>query len=330
MRDLSAETIKVQELLAKSKRILITMSSPDGDSIGSSLALKLILEQNDKNADIVCSFDLGGRFNQYSGSDSIIVADIGRIDYTIYDAVFTLDAGHLSRLVRPELYPNGFNFPKSIEVVNIDHHASNDNFGTINVNVMDAPCTAQVMNALFQGKYEMDSYMATLMYFSIVYDTGNFRFNVTQDLFDFASTCAKNGANTEEVINDYYNNRSILQTKYEAVLLSRLEQNGNYIFTKAYHADIEKYGMDVGMYLSATATIARDYMSSFKDADFGWVVSERKNDVVKVEMRGKIEETPILEITNSLVGGGHKKACGAKVFNKTLEEVQDYILKYLQ
>ena len=330
MRDLTEYKQRLEEILAKSKNVMITMSSPDGDSIGSSLALKDILYQLNINADIICSFDLGGRFDNYTGSSNIIVADIGRTDFSRYDAVFTLDAGQLARLVRGELYPEGFHFPKNIEVINIDHHESNDNFGTLNVNITDASCTAEVMDALFDGKYDMDSFMATLMFFSVVYDTGNFRFNATEHLFDFAAKCSRNGANNEEVINDFYNNRSLAQTKYEAVLLSRMIQEKNYIYTFAYHDDMEKYGIDVAKYLSATATIARDYLSSYQDADFGWVLSERKHDIVKIEMRGKIEDTPILEITKSLGGGGHKKACGAKVMNKSVEEVNHDILEHLK
>lgn len=330
MINLTEHKQKLQEILDKSKKVLITISAPDGDSVGSSLALKLILEQMEKEVTIVSSFDLGGRFNMYAHSSSIIVADLGRINFNDYDVCFTLDAGHLSRLVRPELYPQGFNFPKSLEVINIDHHESNDLFGTLNINIPTAPCTALVMDILFDGLYRIDGVIATLMYFSVVYDTGNFKFNVSEDLFEFASKCAKAGADIKFVIDDFFNNKSINQTKYEAVLLSRLVQKENYVYTFAYHEDIEKYEIDVAKYLNATATIARDYLSSFKDADFGWVLSERKRDVIKLEMRAKIEETPILDITTLLGGGGHKKACGAKVINKSIEEVQDFIIKYLQ
>jgi phosphoesterase RecJ-like protein len=326
MLNLSEQKIRLKEILDKSQRILITISAPDGDSIGSSIALKYILEQLGKDVDIVSSFDLGGRFSAYTNSSSIIVADLGRIEFAMYNACFTIDAGQLQRLVRAELHPQGFKFPSKLEVVNIDHHESNDLFGTLNINIPDASCTAEVMDALFDGMYTMDSYIATLMYFSVVFDTGNFRFNIKPDLFEFAEKCVLNGANTETVLAEFFT-RSILQTKYEAVLLSRLEQKDNYAYTFAYHSDIEQYGIDVGKYLSATSIIARDYLSSFKGVDFAWVISERKHDMIKIEMRGSIDDTPILDITHKLGGGGHKRACGAKVLNKTIDDVQKMILQ---
>ena len=321
---------KLQVILDKSKNIIVTMSSPDGDSIASSIALKNILEQLGKSVDIICSFDLGSRFDSYPGVSSIITADISRLDYSKYEACFTLDAGQLARLTKTELLSEKFYFPKKLEVINIDHHHSNDLFGTLNVNIISAPCTAFVIDKLFDGMYRLDEFISTLMYFSVVYDTGNFRFTLSKELFDFASKCINYGAQTEKVLEDYYNNRSITQTKYEAILLQRLEQKENYIYTFAYFDDIEKYGIDVGKFLSSTATIARDYLSSFKEADFGWVLSERKHDIVKIEMRAKIDNSPIIDITQALGGGGHKRACGAKVMNKSIEEVQNFILEYLK
>ncbi|MEI7603994.1 MAG: DHH family phosphoesterase [bacterium] len=329
MWELDKEKLEIKKILDESNIILLTMSSPDGDSIGSSLALKFILEQLGKTVEIVCSFDLAGRFNNYIGSSSIIISDLGRVDFNRYDCCFTLDAGHISRLVRSEFYPNGFKFPKSLKVINIDHHQSNDLFGTLNINVKEASCTAEVLETLFEGEYMMDSTIGKLLFYSVVYDTVNFRHNVTAHMMEFALKCLKSGINAEEVISEFFNNRSLIQTKYEGVLLERMIHKDNYVCTFAYHDDIEKYGIDVAKYLSATATIARDYISAFKDADFGWVISERRSNVVKLEMRGKIEDTPILEITQSLGGGGHKKACGAKIIDKSIEEVQDYIIKYL-
>jgi phosphoesterase RecJ-like protein len=185
---------QVAERLQQGNTFLITAHrNPDGDALGSSIALARIAEKMGKRTAIVVRDGFSKPLHNIPGADRVIVSDILPPDYPNgLDAVFTMEC--------PEHERTGFPVLPG-PVVNIDHHLGNKMYGEINYLDLEAPSVGEmVMQVNDLLGVPMDPEMATAMYISLATDTGFFRYsNTTLRAFEAAEKLVRAGADPGQI-----------------------------------------------------------------------------------------------------------------------------------
>src|SRR3989344_2436437 len=137
--------------LKKCKRVAITLhSGPDGDSFGSCTAMKYVLER-DLNMDVtLVSYDpLEKSLSKLSFAKEIEFGkDVVDLDFNNFDAFIALDCSTSSMLGKLK---QGFQLPKNLFVINIDHHYTNEHYGNLNYVDASAPSACSVLIDLFKN-----------------------------------------------------------------------------------------------------------------------------------------------------------------------------------
>ena len=132
------------ELRQADKLLLTTHENPDGDALGSLLAMHLILEQLGKDSLMYISpdeFPLPWEYRNWT-FDELVGAPPDDLDER---TIVFLDCGNIDRM------PVDFLQREGLHILNIDHHHDNTRFGTVNLVVPDASCTAEIVWRLGQG-----------------------------------------------------------------------------------------------------------------------------------------------------------------------------------
>ena len=232
---------KILEEINKADSIVIlTHENPDGDAIGSSLAMYNILKACGKNPDIIIP-EFSKIFNFLPGISEIKKES----SVKEYDLAISLDCPTIKRL-------NGFAnyFENAKSKVVIDHHGTNTMFGDLNYVNPDAPACAQILIVMFEYfGFEITKDIATCIITGIITDTGGFAYSgVTAETFEFAASLLKRGVN----VSDVY--KRVLQTttkpcfELTRIALNRLEflENGKISFTYITEEDMQKANAETG------------------------------------------------------------------------------------
>jgi bifunctional oligoribonuclease and PAP phosphatase NrnA len=184
----------VAERIFEGRRFLITSHrNPDGDALGSSLALQMMIRKMGKEATVLVRDPFPGSLAHMAGADQVIISDSLPGDYPDgYDAMFTMEC--------PEVERTGFPVLPG-PVINIDHHLGNTMYGEINFLDLDAPSVGEMVLQMNQHLgVPLDRDIATAMYVSLSTDTGFFRYsNTTLRAFEAASQLVRAGANPGEI-----------------------------------------------------------------------------------------------------------------------------------
>ena len=296
--------------------VILTHENPDGDAIGSGLALYNALKDMGKNPDLIIP-EFPRTFEFLPGADEIKKgADIEK-----YDLAISVDCATIKML-------NGFaNYFENAEVkISIDHHSTNTMFGDINYVSPDAPACAQILIVLLNYfKIEVTKEIGTCILAGIITDTGGFKYSgVTAETFEFVAWLLNKGINVSKIY------RKVLQTKTRAnfelnrIASNRLEffEDGKVAFTYITKEDEEKVNAESGDHEGIVET-GRDIegveVSVFiRETDKGCKVSMRSNEYVNVS-----------DVCLLLGGGGHIHAAGVTM-QCTIEQAKEKILRQIK
>ena len=183
---------KILEEINKANSIVIlTHENPDGDAIGSSLAMYNILKAYGKNPDVIIP-EYSKIFEFLPGTKEIKKES----QVQKYDLAISLDCPTIGRL-------NGFAsyFENAKSKIVIDHHGTNTMFGDLNYVNPDAPACAQILIVMFEYfGFEISKDIATCIITGIITDTGGFAYSgVTAETFEFAAELLSRGVNVSEI-----------------------------------------------------------------------------------------------------------------------------------
>src|SRR3989344_6901171 len=167
----------ILKTLKTAKKILIPLHvRPDGDSVGSALALYHFLLDLGKKPTIVSADPSPEIFYFLPGIKRIKNIDPAKLDLDPFDVLLLVDNADLSRFTNTK----DLTIPPKLLVVNIDHHVTNPNFGDLNYVVPDASSAAEVVYDLFHlWKAKITPEIANCLLTGIYTDTGGFLFPAT-------------------------------------------------------------------------------------------------------------------------------------------------------
>lgn len=308
------ELESIGNLIDQSQKILIIPhKSPDGDTIGSALALYQAFSNLGKNVEVRC-FDPPPPV--FSFMPNVERVQVG-LEGTNYDAIFIVDAGatHLTGFneSNPEL------FDKSLNVVNIDHHGSNEYFGKYNLVVTDSPSATAIIYEMLMGlNLEVDRHTATCLLTGIYTDTGSFMHsNTTPEVMRIASRLLAKGANLRSISKDIFNTTKVSTMHlWGRVMKNAYQTSDKVTMSVLTNKDFEDTGAD-----HSEMTGAVDYVNAVPNAKYSVILTER-GDKVKGSLRTLKDEVDVAQVAATFGGGGHTKAAGFTIPGKLEKEVR--------
>lgn len=302
------------EEIDKAKNIVIlTHEMPDGDAIGSSLALYAGLKQLGKDVDVIIP-EYSKTFEFLPNSNEI--KKEGRNE--VYDLAIALDCGDIKRL-------NGFAkyFEDANTKISIDHHSSNTMFADYNFVNPAAPACAQILVIVLEALgVIINKEIGTCLLTGIITDTGGFKYKgVTAETFEFVAELLNRGVNVSDVYKKVLQTISKARFELTRIALNRLEflENGKLTFTYITKEDEEKVGAgsnDHDGIVERGRDIEGVEVSIFlRETDNGYKISLRSNEYVNVS-----------DICLMFGGGGHIRAAGGNI-NLPFEQAKTKIVE---
>lgn len=314
-----AENIKklfpeLKILLDKSQNVvIISHNRPDGDTTGSNLALKLYLESIGKKVTSACSDPIPPNFkflpNVEDFTTEFLLED--------FDTVIIVDAGAKHLVNFFEIYPELNRTRKPI--ICIDHHFSNDAFGTFNlIDPQETSTTSLLYKFFIDQKINITPNIATCLLNGIYTDTGSFMHsNTTPETMKISSHLTKLGANFKDISKYNFKTQKTQNLKLIGEVLDNLSLNQDRVVVGAVNQEtLDKYHATTDD-LGGVA----DMISSIPDTKYSMLLTENQSGQVKASLRTRLDDVNVATIAEQYGGGGHAKAAGFKTKGKLVKKV---------
>lgn len=306
------------EIEAGTSFLVTTHENPDGDAVGSTMALACFLRALGKEATIYYCDPLPDNYRFLPLADSVVYS----IPDRHYDACFVLDAGELKR-AGTEVG----SFGKFGKFINIDHHPYGEQFGAINLVDPAASATgALVYRIIKEAGHPIDYNIALCIYTAVVTDTGSFRYsNADPEAFRISAEMIELGINPWLVAEKLYESQPRKRLELLALALSTL--------TVSERGDFASVTVTLDMY-EKTGTTAEytdgfvNYPRSIRGVEVAVLFREVKHEVFKIGFRSK-GKVNVSALAAAFGGGGHHNAAGCTVFGP-LEDVRAKVFSYLE
>ncbi|MGH2378188.1 MAG: DHH family phosphoesterase [Candidatus Limnocylindria bacterium] len=306
---------EVVEALRSAKRVaIVSHRDPDGDTIGSAVALGLALESLGKQVTLHCADPVPSSFAFIRGTDRIR-SDAPDLEA---DVLVTVDLGDLSRAKLA--------LRTGMTLINIDHHASNTRFGTIDWVDATSAATGEMVARLIDALgAQWTPAMATATLLAIMTDTGSFQFpNTDGRVLELAARCVSRQADLSAITYNVFRSRRFEATKLWGQAFARIQRDldGELVWTWIGREDLEGAG---GRDEDATGLIEQIARST------GMRVALLFNGVVPGEVKVSCRTVPFAPLVDAAAlmggfgGGGHARAAGA-IVRGTVDEVSERVL----
>ncbi len=304
----------VLEAIRQGERFLVTgHARPDGDAIGSMLALGRILAQMGKQADLVSCDRVPLIYRTLPGSETIQTRCAIEGDY---DAVFLLECDSIERSRLEGL--------ENRKLINIDHHVSGRAFADVNWIDTDASAVAEMIYQLAMlAKVEITPEMATCLYTAVLTDTGSFCYHGTDaHTFALARQLVDYGADPVAIAQDVYFGNPTSKLLLLGAALSNLKREGRLAWMWVTHGDMVR-----------TCAAEEDcegianYAISISGVEVAVFLRELPDGRVRLSIRSK-GHVNVAVVAERLGGGGHSNASGCTLDGPlpvAMEEILNFV-----
>lgn len=295
-------------LISSAKRILlVSHKRPDGDTLGASAALHLALEQLNKKTTLACIDEIPQRL-QFIPATEFFVKDFNMNEF---DLIIISDAGAHHMTGFHEKYPDFLS--KRVPIINIDHHASNENFGTVNIVHTDASSATMIIWEMLKlMSVKITKEIAFSILTGIYNDTGGFvHSNTTKETFEIAAELARAGVKPTEIVGPLFKRATFSQLKLWGYILENMRKNESQVLSSVL---CEKDFWEIGAYAGDTGGII-DLMNTVPDAVFSMLLVENEG-WVKGSLRTQRNDVNVSDIAGKFGGGGHPKAAGFRIHGR--------------
>lgn len=302
MKSLPKIAHRVAAALKECSRICIVGHvRPDGDCIGSQLALALALRGNGKT--VVCWNDdpVPAKY-RFLDPDGLIQAPRGG---WAFECVVTIDAGSPDRLGSAVEH-----IGERKLLINIDHHETNTRFGDINWVSAHAAATGELIFKLLKaGHWPITPAIANCLFTAISTDTGSFRYPTTRPgTYHIAGELLARGAKLDLICEEVYQSYPLSRVKLLKHLYShfRLVCRNQIAYVWLKQSDFKRAGAD-----RADAEGIIDHLSAIDPVVVACVFEETDDGAIHVSFRSKSDRVSVNQVAEQFGGGGHPAAAGA-------------------
>lgn len=306
-------------VLNSSRKVLIgTHMNPDGDTIGSALALSHYLDSLGKPNDVVCHNEVPSNLRFLPGVERIKQGT----EATDHDLALIVDMDSLERLGSLQ-----FIFERLPRSVVLDHHVPHEAPGDLRLVDTDASATAVILaNTLFAMEATITKEMATCLLTGIVTDTGSFRFrNTNPEALSVAARLIEQGGDINQVSEEIYHRKPYSSVKLLGHMLDTM------------HLECDErlcwgaLAMEDFWNASASDTDTEGFVNellAIKTVQIAALLREHKPLRIRVSLRSR-GDYDVAAVAREFGGGGHHNAAGCS-FECPLSEAADMVVERLK
>ncbi len=286
--------------------LVVSHVQPDGDAISSTVAIGWLLEKLGKTHTMLNEGPVPARLRYLRRSGDIVTIPEDAPPKRQYRNVICVDCADYARVGRGQAW-----VAEGAEILNIDHHPTNDGYGAVNLLKFHAAATAEIIFELLDAmSLPLDRDVATAIYTGILTDTGGFRYsNTSPEAMAMASRLLEAGANGPE----------LAETLLERMSLGQMQMIGRGLSRLAFSDDRRIAWLWVTSEdLAETGASNEDleglvnYPRNIEGVEVGMLFKENGTASVKVSLRsaGLVN---VAAVAQRFGGGGHVRAAGCRL-----------------
>jgi phosphoesterase RecJ-like protein len=288
--------------------LVVSHERPDGDAIGSTIAMGLALHKIGSKPQLVIADGVPSRFHFLAGAGEIKAQLTDE-----FDLIIVLDCSDTQRI--------GLSLPRQPDI-NIDHHPTNNHFAVHNLVRPQAAATTEILFELLpQLNVDIDEEIASALLLGLITDTIGFRTpSVHPGVFHMAAQLLEHGADINTIYNRALNQRSYVGARYWGQGLQKLNKDGELLWAELSLADRKAVA-----YPGNDDADLINFLTTIESPTVTLIFVEQAEGKVKVSWRSR-PGVNVAQIASSFGGGGHEQAAGAMIAG-TLEEVKSNVLR---
>ncbi|TCL55862.1 phosphoesterase RecJ-like protein [Hydrogenispora ethanolica] len=302
----------------KERFVVVCHVHPDGDAIGSLLAVGLTLRKLGKSVNMICSDGIPPVYGFLEGTN-LIGREIGNFDPEV---IICVDCAEKERVaVADSLWES------SAFVINIDHHVTNSGFGGLNIVDPEAAATGEIVfKILTAGPFQMDKAIASAVYTAIATDTGFFRYSSTSAFtLESASLLVKDyQVEPAKIAEQVHDQKSYNSVRLLGVVLNTLKVdcNGKVAWLILDQSMLSQFPVD-----NEETESFVNYARSLEGVEVGILFKELKPDEIKISWRST-SAVDVSKLAAFYGGGGHARAAGCTIMGP-IQQVVNEVIAYV-
>jgi len=300
---------RILEAVRRSRTVgVVGHIRPDGDCVGSQLALALALRNEGKS--VVCWNEdaVPQKYKFLDGGGLFQKPKPGRK----FDCVIALDCASFERLGRA-----GKCIARRKMLINIDHHESNTRYGDVNwVSAREPSCGELIYRLLKVARWPITKPIADCLFTAISTDTGSFQYATTRPgTFHASAELVTRGANLSKICDEVYQSYPLSRARLLKHVYSkfRLTADDRIAWFWLKHADFARTGAE-----SNDTEGLIDHIRAIEPVVVACVFEEVEPGLTRLSLRSKSDQVNVNEIAAQFGGGGHPAAAGARIPGKPL------------
>jgi len=306
----------VDAVRTRQRFVLSSHTRPDGDSIGSQLAMAFALQAMGKDALVVNADPAPPPLMAFPGVRDIRLAPSVEGDF---EAAIIMECGDLRR--------TGVGGLERFFVINIDHHPGNTGYGQINwFDHSAAACAEMVYDMVRALGVPLSTTIATHVYLAILTDTGSFHYSgISTRTFEICRECVAAGVDPVMVARNIYDSNNMGRLKLFGAVLGamQIDQTGRIAIV---YVDHEMARIAGGTYEDTEGLV--NLPLTVKEIEAVIFFKQENGDEYRVSLRSK-GDVDINAIAKEYGGGGHKNASGCTV-SGPIEELQKTLVEKVE
>jgi len=308
------------EVLSARSVLIGTHLNPDGDALGSALALSAYLRAEQVDHEVLCNNPAPANLKFLPGVDRIRQSPSREREW---DLGIVLDLDTLDRLGKVKPF-----FEACTRLVVIDHHVPHEAPGDVRIVDTSKPATAVILtNLLVALSANLSPDMATCLLAGIVTDTGSFRFrNTTPESLEISARLLSLGGNLEEITENVYQTRPLAAVRLLGFTLERIrlrahDQLGWSVITAEDYQKCEAMDEHTEGFVNEILSIETVQIAAL-------IRQPGPGRLVRCSLRSRGDHD-VAEVARRFGGGGHRNAAGC-TFEADIEEAESTLVAALE
>ena len=297
--------------------VLISHVRPDGDAIGSQLALGYALMAAGKSVRLINEDGLPDNLAFMAGSEKIELPPAEPLDVEVAIALDTA--------TKPRLGDHALHAASKAQIwLNIDHHISNPKYGDLNLIDSKSPATGQILYQLIVALgLPMPEESRDAIYVAVSTDTGSFQYpSTTAATYELGADLIRRGLDVGMINSQIYDNYPFRRLELMRALLNTLELSENGLVANWTMRDQLRIDLDL---LPEDSEGLIDLIRAIRGVQLAVFFEELPDGKIRMSMRSKDHRLNVCEIATEFGGGGHALAAGIRMAGP-LEDAKSRVL----
>lgn len=293
----------LQEIQKRNSFVVTSHARPDGDAIGSTLALAQVLRAMGKQAQVVLADAVPVIYKPLPHASEVVQANSIEANHLNghYDAAIILECDSIQRTRLEGLEP--------LFLINIDHHVSSKAFAHLNWIDPEASAVGEMVFKLaLAARVKITPEIATCLYTAVLTDTGSFCYSPTNaHTFDLAKCLVQYGADPAHIAQNVYFANPLSKMRLLGAALSGLQREGAITWMFVTRQHMEQTGA-----LDEDCEGLVNYALGIAGVEVAVFFREMANERIRISIRSK-GAVNVADIAEKFGGGGHECAAGFTV-----------------